>query len=106
MSDMREVETGEYAPRSVGGLEALRLLESRRDTLLERAERLSAERRLLVCLENCRSLGESLEAAESRSRVLESRVEELERVTGEIFASRRWRLWNLLRYGRRGMRSE
>jgi hypothetical protein len=106
MSDMHEMETGDYAPRSFPDLETFRLLESRRDALLERAERLSAERRLLVCLENCRSLGESLEAAESRSRALESRVEELERVTSEIFASRRWRLWNLLRYGRRAMRSE
>jgi hypothetical protein len=106
MSDMRELGTGEYAPRSFPDLETLRLLESRRDALLERAERLSAEKRLLVCVEKGRSLGRSLEEAESRSRTLELRVEELEGVTSEIFASRRWRLWNLLRYGRRAMRSE
>jgi len=113
MSPTHESGAAGWAPRLAADGATLRLLEARRDALLERSERLAAEQRLRVSQENLRECQESLEilngaleAEQSRSRDLEGRVEELQQLTSAIFSSRRWRLWNVLRYRRRGSRRE
>jgi hypothetical protein len=91
----------ENRPREIS-IEELRLLEARRDLLQARAEvallreqsssslqELEINLKASECLRG--SLSEQLE--ESRAR-----ISEVEEVLHQIFSSRRWRLWNSLRY--------
>ena len=104
MSNTADRGPAEYQPRLETDVDRLRLLESRRDALLERAERIAVEQRLSVSRKHNDALATALEAALERERVLTRRVDELQTLTDEIFRSRRWRIWNQFRYLRRGVK--
>ena len=90
-----------YMPRDLTE-EDLRLLEARRSLLAARAEAILANRRLSQCEKQLAECREALRGAEilglEELAVARMRIAELEDVTDTIFASRRWRLWNALRY--------
>jgi hypothetical protein len=90
-----------YMPRDLTE-EDLRLLEARRSLLAARAEAILANRRLRQCEKQLAECREALRGAEilglEELAVARMRIAELEDVTDTIFASRRWRLWNALRY--------
>ena len=80
----------------------LELLEARRQLLAARAESLILRQQKCALEDEIRDMQEELESHErtcsENLAVADERIRKLESSLGEIYGSRRWRVWNAVRY--------